>query len=99
MDQLKQAFSVLRKYHFWILCALIVLLYIGTWFMSTSAMTKETDTRAGKIESAFKMGDQIVGISNHPNTQSADMMKRLNRERPTRCDWLGKRVFGNRKTS
>ena len=32
MDQIKQALSILRKYHFWILCLLIVLLYVGTWF-------------------------------------------------------------------
>ena len=78
MDQLKQALAVLRKYHFWILCGVILLLYIGTWFMSTSAMTKETEARAGKIESSFKLGDQIVGIANHPNPDTAKMMKELN---------------------
>ena len=28
MDQLKQVFSAIKKYHFWILCGLIVLLYL-----------------------------------------------------------------------
>ena len=42
-------------------------------------MTKETSTRADKIKSAFSTGEKIVGISNHPNSQSAEMMKQLNR--------------------
>ncbi len=77
MDQLKQAFAILRKYHFWILCVLILILYIGTWYVSTATMTQTTNERAGKIESAFKTGQQIVSISNHPNKTTADMMKAL----------------------
>ena len=42
MDQLKQALNVVKKYHFWILCGLIVLLYVGVWFMSTSSMSQVT---------------------------------------------------------
>ena len=79
MDQVKQILSVLKKYHFWILCGLITLLYLGTWFMSTSSMTKETETRVSKISGSFSTGTRIAGISNHPNPQSADMMQELNR--------------------
>ena len=79
MNQIKQALTVLRKYHFWILCVVILGLYIGVWFMSTSDMSQQTETLAGKIEAAFKTGEQISGIVNHPNTDSANMMKRLNR--------------------
>ena len=77
MDQLKQALSVLRKYHFWMLCVLILVLYVGTWFVSTSAMTKTTNDRAGKIEAAFKTGESIVNISLHPNEGSRTMMNAL----------------------
>ena len=63
MDQLKKIFAVLRKYHFWILCFVILGLYLGTWFMATSSMTKETDARVSKITTAFSTGTQIVGCS------------------------------------
>ncbi|MHB9066308.1 MAG: hypothetical protein ACYC4B_21120 [Pirellulaceae bacterium] len=79
MDQLKQAFSVLKKHHFWLLCILIVVLYVGTWFMSTSSMTKATEARTGVISSAFSSGDRIAQIQNHPNPASAEMMESLNR--------------------
>ncbi len=92
MDQIKQSLSILRKYHFWILCLLIVLLYVGTWFLSTSTMTKETSSRADKIKSAFSTGEKISGISNHPNSQSAEMMKQLNRleAEQVRLAWEGR---------
>jgi hypothetical protein len=92
MDQVKQVLSMLRKYHFWILCLLIALLYVGTWFLSTSDMTKETNSRADKIKSAFSTGEKISGISNHPNSQSAEMMKQLNRleAEQVRLAWDGR---------
>jgi hypothetical protein len=92
MDQVKQVLSMLRKYHFWILCLLVVLLYVGTWFLSTSDMTKETNARADKIKSAFSAGEKISGISNHPNSQSAEMMKQLNRleAEQVRLAWDGR---------
>lgn len=79
MDQLKQAFSVIKKYHFWILCGLIVLLYIGMWYTSTSSMSKVTESRVSAINSSFSTGDQIAQIQNHANDGSAQMMKELNR--------------------
>ena len=75
MDQLKNAFSALKKHFFWILCLLILGLYIGTWFMSTSSMTKATEARVATISSAFSTGDRIAKIQNHPNPASAEMMK------------------------
>ena len=79
MDQLKKLFAVLKKHHFWILCMLILLLYVGTWFVSTSSMTKTADASAATIGTAFSTADRIMKIPNHPNPASAEMMKSLNR--------------------
>ncbi|MHB8969730.1 MAG: hypothetical protein ACYC3X_06055 [Pirellulaceae bacterium] len=79
MDQVKRALAVLKKWHFWILCGVIVVLYAGTWFLSTSNMTKATESRVAAIGSAYSTGQRISGIQNHPNPASADMMKQLNR--------------------
>ena len=77
MDQLKKFFRVVKKYHFWILCLLILLAYLGTWYMATSAMTKETTARINEISTAFNTGQNIQGIVNHPNVASVEMMNDL----------------------
>ncbi|MCU0959562.1 MAG: hypothetical protein MUF48_05610 [Pirellulaceae bacterium] len=79
MDQLKFVLSAIKKHHFWILCGLILIAYLAVWFRSTSGMTQQAATRATAISTAFSTGEKIAGIQNHPNTQSADMMKALNR--------------------
>ena len=56
MDQLKKFFQVVKKYHFWILCLLILLAYLGTWYMATSAMTKETTARINEISTGLGQG-------------------------------------------
>ncbi len=75
MDQLKQRLLGPQEAFFWILCLLILVLYIGTWFMSTSNMTKATEARVATISSAFSTGERIAEIQNHPNPASAEMMK------------------------
>ncbi len=79
MEQLKTAFAVVKKYYFWILSGFIVVLYLGTWFMATSSMTKATETRVSKITQAYSKGTSVASVSNHPNTESVKMMKDLNR--------------------
>lgn len=79
MDQLKQILAVAQKYHFWILCTLILGMYLGTWFMAVSRMSEETEARVSEINSAYSDGQGIKGVVNHPNELSVEMMKQLNR--------------------
>jgi len=78
MDQLKQVLAVMKKYHFWILAALILVAYLATWFLATGKMTSETNDRVSKISSDFDAGSRIQGVQNHPNDLSIKMMNELN---------------------
>lgn len=77
MEQLKKIFAVVKKYHFWILCLLILGVYLGMWFMATSNMSEETDARVSEINTAFDKGQAIQGVVNHPNPKSIEMMGQL----------------------
>ncbi len=77
MDQLKPVLAALKKHYFWIVCSIILLVYLGTWFMTTSKMSEETTTRNAKITKAFDSGKRISQVTNHPNDESIEMMKGL----------------------
>ena len=62
MDQLKDILAILKKYHFWILCGLIALLYLGTWFKATSDVKQETSQRVSKINSDYSTAQNIKSI-------------------------------------
>ena len=78
MDQLKDALAVIKKYHFWILCGLILIGYLGMWFLAISDMKKETNARVSNIDSSYSKAQSIMGVSNHPNSESEAMMQQLN---------------------
>ena len=41
MEKFRAFLEVLKKYHFWVLCGLIVLLSFGSWFLATSDEEKQ----------------------------------------------------------
>lgn len=80
MDQLKDVLAVMKKYHFWILCGVILIAYLGTWWIATGEMADMTDSRVSKIKADFSTGQSIQGVTNHPNPESIEKMKELNQE-------------------
>ncbi len=79
MDQLKKTLAVMKKYYFWILCGLILVAYVSTWFMATSTIDEVTKQQEGKIKGAFQQGQQIQQVSDHPDPGSIEMQQALNR--------------------
>ncbi|MFW6168956.1 MAG: hypothetical protein ACODAD_00600, partial [Planctomycetota bacterium] len=79
MEQLKHILAVVKKHHFWMLCGLILCVYVGMWFMAVAQMSDETEARVSEINSAYADGQDIQSTTNHPNELSVKMMERLNR--------------------
>src|SRR5262249_38294278 len=49
MDKVKQILELLRKHHFWILCALAALGGLIVWQMSTSSLDAQFQTDSHKV--------------------------------------------------
>ncbi len=67
MDQVKVVLAALKKYHFWVLCGLVVLMGLAGWWLATSALAKQFDTRSTELQGHFAKLLDIVGRQNHPN--------------------------------
>jgi hypothetical protein len=68
MDQLKTAGLWLRKNYFWLSCALVTVIALGMWFMTTGKLSRETKTRTNELAGKKRTADTLVGEPNHPNT-------------------------------
>jgi hypothetical protein len=67
MEQLRNALEVLKKYHFWILCGLIVLITFGTWYWATADRATAFAARKTAIEGKINSIKSIGCKTDHPS--------------------------------
>ncbi len=67
MEQLRVVLEKLKKYHFWILCGLIVLITFGVWFTATSDRADAFTKQKSKDEKAFSDTSQISSKQDQAN--------------------------------
>jgi hypothetical protein len=67
MDQVKKIGRVLMAQRFWIICAVITIMPVGSWFSETSSMNKTATERKTLIEGKFKDAQAVSSEPNHPN--------------------------------
>ena len=62
MEKFRAFLEVVKKYHFWVLCGLIVFLSFGSWFWATGSEEKNFVTRKGSIEGKPRPGPRLPAI-------------------------------------
>ena len=67
MEKFRAVLEVLKKYHFWILCGLIVLLSFGSWYFAASDEEQHFVARKGQIGKQFDDVDKIARNNEHPS--------------------------------
>ena len=67
MEKVRVALEVLKKYHFWILLASIVLITFGTWFMATGDRASQYDSQKKLIDGQFTTVTAISSTRDHPS--------------------------------
>ena len=68
MEQFRAFLEVLKKYHFWVLSGLIVLLSLLSWYLATSDEAKRFAKRKSEIEAKLKLVGDVAGNREHPST-------------------------------
>ena len=53
MEKVRVALEFLKKYHFWILLVLIVLITFGTWYKATDDRADDFSKGKSTIEGSF----------------------------------------------
>lgn len=75
MDQLKLALNVLKKYHFWILLTVVLLVGLFIWHTASASMSEQYAKRKADLESKKKAVSEIASASNPPNLQVVEAIK------------------------
>lgn len=75
MDQLKVALNLLKKYHFWILLAVVLLVGLFIWHTASASLSEQFAKRKADLESKKKAVSEIAGAPKPPNLQVVDAIK------------------------
>lgn len=80
MDQIRTFFAQVKKYHFWILCVVVVAVGITSWYMATGTLDQTAKKSAEEIKSASSKITQVKSIKPHPNAEFETAMAELIRK-------------------
>jgi len=72
MEQLKSIAVVLKKYHFWILCGLAIVIGLPVWSLATAGLGRKIEDRQVKITGERKQMGAICATNPHPNQPVVD---------------------------
>ena len=75
MDKLKNGLAVAKKFHFWILCAAILAMGVGMWWVAKAGALAEFEERETTLEGKFSSVQGVSSRSDHPNQGVIDVHK------------------------
>jgi hypothetical protein len=75
MDQIKTALTQVKKFHFWILCGVIAVVGLGSWYMTQASLNKEFETNKTEIEGSFSSATALNSKVNPPNPSVHEAME------------------------
>jgi hypothetical protein len=65
MDQIKIALAQAKRYHFWILCGVIAVVGLGSWYMTQASLHTEFEQNKSEIDGTYSTVQQLLGQT-HP---------------------------------
>jgi hypothetical protein len=77
MDKVRIVLAALKKYYFWVVCGIILIVAIVCWWMGTQDLAGQFRQRKTKLESAFK---GVLIPQNHPNQGVIDQIHQQHAE-------------------
>ncbi|MDZ7617625.1 MAG: hypothetical protein U1E05_11505 [Patescibacteria group bacterium] len=72
MDKVKVALDLLRKYHFWVLCCVAMVIAVLCWTWATADLASQFETRKGTLNNQFDSLRQIMANPNLRNERSVE---------------------------
>jgi hypothetical protein len=67
MNKLRDIFDKIKRYQFWILCGMVTVIGLVSWWLATSSLADTYTKNKTKIDSEAGKIAQVQGIVPHPN--------------------------------
>ena len=75
MDKLKFAKEAFKKYHFWVLCVVVLAMAMTAWGYAANDQDKRFEDRKRELDSAFDKVGSVSRRPDHPNPKLIDAVK------------------------
>jgi hypothetical protein len=99
MDKVKVFLGYLKKYHFWLLCGLAMLLSLIGWMKGRNTLSAEYDANKSTITGKFTSLDAIRNTEFPPNEQWKEGISKLSQEERTIVGNAWEKVFKEQKAT
>jgi hypothetical protein len=80
MEQLRTLLAWLKKYHFWVLSVVVVVVALVCWYTSSGALGKQFKEHQGAIQSKFSAAQQVASETFHPTAKISDKQVEENKK-------------------
>jgi hypothetical protein len=98
MEKLRVVLEQLKKYHFWILCGLIVVISFVTWFLATGERANYFKTRKAALDSTINLVTTISNKGDHPSESSIKgIIDKTNGPLLTQVDGAANRLYNEQR--
>lgn len=75
MDKVKEILGHLKRFHFWILCGVIGLVGLGSWYVTKASLYDEFTANKGEIEGGYSTVSSVRSTPNPPNPKIHQAME------------------------
>jgi hypothetical protein len=99
MEKLRVVLEQLKKYHFWVLCGLIVVLSFLTWFLATGERAKNYADRKSQIDGTIGLVKAVANKSDHPSQSGIDEIHATTTKLLAQVDSAANRLYREQRVS
>jgi hypothetical protein len=93
MDKLKPILKIIKKYHVWVLCLVVIGTAVGGLFAGSAGLQKDAKTTEGKIKALDSKIDKIARTSKPPNQVWIDAKKQETEEERVRIRQMWEKIY------
>lgn len=76
MDKAKEYLAVLQKHHFWVICGVVLLASLVSWYLAESSLDKEFKAQKDLVEGKFTALNGIANTPDHPNDKVTEELRK-----------------------
>jgi len=97
MSKAQEFVDKVKRFQFWILCGLVSIVGIVSWWLATSSLANTYTTNKSKIESEASKIGTVKGISPHPNEKwNVEIGKQVEEDRK-KVEQAWRRLYNEQK--
>jgi hypothetical protein len=97
MDKVKVVLEKLKKHHFWVICAVVLLTSLIGWYSASAALSSQFTTNATKIKGEFGELDAVTNNGKQANQTTTEAVVKKSEEQKEKVLSVWDRAYSEQK--